>query len=103
MEERISDLRQTLAAKLFHPRVFIVHCAVFINMLLCPVDSSLVWLTEVVLLGSTDARLTELSLTEETRTLLELALGSSRGLAGGIWQKMEEYSHSKGTCVCLCL
>ncbi|XP_063334410.1 probable E3 ubiquitin-protein ligase HERC1 isoform X1 [Pelmatolapia mariae] len=58
-------------------------------------DSSMTWLTEVVLLGSTDARLTELSLTEETRTLLELALGSSRGLAGGIWQKMEDYAHGK--------
>lgn len=61
------------------------------------------WLTEVVLLGSTDARLTELSLSEETRTLLELALGSSRGLAGGIWQKMEDYAHGKGTCACLCV
>lgn len=61
------------------------------------------WLTEVVLLGSTDARLTELSLTEETRTLLELALGSSRGLAGGIWQKLEDYAHGKGTGACLCL
>uniref|UniRef100_UPI0037E82BA5 probable E3 ubiquitin-protein ligase HERC1 n=1 Tax=Semicossyphus pulcher TaxID=241346 RepID=UPI0037E82BA5 len=58
-------------------------------------DSSMAWLTEVVLLGSSDARLAELSLNEETRTLLELALGSSRGAAGELWQKMEEYAHSK--------
>ncbi|KAI3361765.1 hypothetical protein L3Q82_002108 [Scortum barcoo] len=58
-------------------------------------DSSMAWLTEVVLLGSSDARLAELSLNEETRMLLELALGSSRGPAGGLWQKMEEYAHSK--------
>lgn len=65
---------------------------------LYPVDSSLAWLTEVVLLGSGDARLAELSLNEETKTLLELALGHSRGLAGGLWQKMEEYAHSTGEC-----
>uniref|UniRef100_A0A671VH49 HECT-type E3 ubiquitin transferase n=1 Tax=Sparus aurata TaxID=8175 RepID=A0A671VH49_SPAAU len=58
-------------------------------------DSSMVWLTEVVLLGSSDARLAELSVNEETRTLLELALGSSRGTAGGLWRKMEEYARSK--------
>ncbi|XP_056259323.1 probable E3 ubiquitin-protein ligase HERC1 isoform X5 [Seriola aureovittata] len=58
-------------------------------------DSSMAWLTEVVLLGSSDARLAELNLNEETRTLLELALGSSRGPASGLWQKMEEYAHSK--------
>ncbi|XP_042364650.1 probable E3 ubiquitin-protein ligase HERC1 isoform X3 [Plectropomus leopardus] len=58
-------------------------------------DSSMAWLTEVVLLGSSDARLAELSLTAETRTLLELALGSSRGPAGGLWRNMEEYAHSK--------
>ncbi|XP_040914288.1 probable E3 ubiquitin-protein ligase HERC1 isoform X4 [Toxotes jaculatrix] len=58
-------------------------------------DSSMAWLTEVVLLGSSDARLAELSVNEETRTLLELALGSSRGTAGGLWRKMEEYAHSK--------
>lgn len=54
------------------------------------------WLTEVVLLGSIDARLTELSVNEETKTLLELALGPSRGAALKLWQKMEEYAHSKG-------
>lgn len=59
------------------------------------------WLTEVVLQGSTDARLAELSLNEETKTLLELALGSSRGPAGGLRQKMEEYAHSKGACFCV--
>ncbi|KAM9841857.1 putative E3 ubiquitin-protein ligase HERC1 [Aulostomus maculatus] len=58
-------------------------------------DASMAWLTEVVLLGSTDSRLAELSLNEETKTLLELALGSSRGPAGGLWQKMEEYALSK--------
>ncbi|XP_034565879.1 probable E3 ubiquitin-protein ligase HERC1 isoform X2 [Notolabrus celidotus] len=58
-------------------------------------NSCMAWLTEVVLLGSTDARLAELSLNEDTRTLLELALGSSRGAAGCLWQKMEEYAHSK--------
>uniref|UniRef100_A0A7N6A8Y1 HECT-type E3 ubiquitin transferase n=1 Tax=Anabas testudineus TaxID=64144 RepID=A0A7N6A8Y1_ANATE len=39
--------------------------------------------------------LAEISVNEETRTLLELALGSSRGLAGGQWRKMEDYAHSK--------
>ncbi|XP_053195611.1 probable E3 ubiquitin-protein ligase HERC1 [Scomber japonicus] len=58
-------------------------------------DSSMAWLTEVALLGSSDSRLAELSLSEETRTLLELALGSSRGSAGGLWRKMEEYALSK--------
>uniref|UniRef100_A0AAQ5YVK1 HECT-type E3 ubiquitin transferase n=1 Tax=Amphiprion ocellaris TaxID=80972 RepID=A0AAQ5YVK1_AMPOC len=62
-------------------------------------ESSMAWLTEVVLLGSSDARLAELNLTEETRTLLELALGSSRGPAASLWWKMEEYAHTKGTCV----
>ncbi|KAF0031589.1 hypothetical protein F2P81_016144 [Scophthalmus maximus] len=61
----------------------------------CLGDSSMAWLTEVVLLGSSDARLAELSLNEETRSLLELALGSSRGAASALWQKMEEYAHSK--------
>lgn len=60
------------------------------------------WLTEVVLLGSSDSRLAELSLNEETRTLLELALGSSRGAAGDLWQKMEEYALSKGTVTPVC-
>ncbi|KAM9306994.1 putative E3 ubiquitin-protein ligase HERC1 [Pholidichthys leucotaenia] len=58
-------------------------------------DSSIAWLTEVVLLGSTDSRAVDLNVSEETRTLMELALGSSRGLAGGLWQKMEEYAHSR--------
>ncbi|KAE8284964.1 putative E3 ubiquitin-protein ligase HERC1 [Larimichthys crocea] len=58
-------------------------------------DSNMVWLTEVVLLGSSDARLAELNLNEETRTLLELALGTSTGPASALWRKMEEYAHSK--------
>lgn len=57
------------------------------------------WLTEVVLLGNSDAQQTELSLTEDTRTLLELALGSTRGLAGVLWWKMEEYALSKGNLI----
>ncbi|KAF7670462.1 hypothetical protein LDENG_00124780 [Lucifuga dentata] len=58
-------------------------------------DSGMAWLTEVVLLGSSDARLAELSLSEETSTLLELALGSSREPARGLRQKMEEYAHTR--------
>ncbi|XP_040012788.1 probable E3 ubiquitin-protein ligase HERC1 isoform X4 [Xiphias gladius] len=58
-------------------------------------DSSMAWLTEAVLLGCSDARLPELTVNEETRTLLELALGSSRGPASGLRRKMEEYAHSK--------
>ncbi|KAM4527576.1 putative E3 ubiquitin-protein ligase HERC1 isoform 4-T4 [Odontesthes bonariensis] len=58
-------------------------------------DSSMTWMTEMVLLGSSDARLAELSVTEDTRTLLELSLGSTRGLAGVLWWKMEEYAQSK--------
>ena len=73
------------------------------HVLLCPADSSMAWLTEVVLLGSSDARLAELSLSEETRTLLELAMGSSRGPAAGLWRKLEEYAHSKGTLTFTCL
>lgn len=66
-------------------------------IMLHPVDSSMAWLTEVVLVGSSDTRLAEMSVNEETKTLLELALGSSRGIAGGLWHNMEEYAHSKGT------
>ncbi|XP_014842886.1 PREDICTED: probable E3 ubiquitin-protein ligase HERC1 isoform X1 [Poecilia mexicana] len=58
-------------------------------------DSTMAWLTEVVLLGNSDARQMELNLTEDSRTLLELALGSTRGLAGVMWWKMEEYALSK--------
>lgn len=61
------------------------------------------WLTEVVLLGSSDARVAELSVSEDTSTLLELALGSSREPAGGLWRKMKDYAFSRGTvCVCVC-
>ena len=73
------------------------------HVMFCPVDSSMAWLTELVLLGSSDARLAELSLNEETRTLLELALGSSRGTAGGLWRNMEAYANSKGTLFSICL
>ncbi|KAM9735318.1 putative E3 ubiquitin-protein ligase HERC1 isoform 6-T7 [Menidia menidia] len=58
-------------------------------------ETSMTWLTEMVLLGSSDARLAELSVTEDTRTLLELVLGSNRGLAGVIWWKMEEFAQNK--------
>uniref|UniRef100_UPI003AAEB7BA probable E3 ubiquitin-protein ligase HERC1 n=1 Tax=Centroberyx gerrardi TaxID=166262 RepID=UPI003AAEB7BA len=58
-------------------------------------DSGIAWLTEVVLLGSSDARLAELSLSEETNTLLELALGSSREPASGLWRKMKDYASSR--------
>ncbi|XP_029920656.1 probable E3 ubiquitin-protein ligase HERC1 isoform X2 [Myripristis murdjan] len=59
-------------------------------------DSGMAWLTEVVLLGSSsDARLAELSLSDETNTLLELALGSSSEPANGLWQRMKEYACSR--------
>nr|XP_015798394.2 probable E3 ubiquitin-protein ligase HERC1 isoform X1 [Nothobranchius furzeri] len=58
-------------------------------------DSTMSWLTEIVLLGTSDARQAELNLTEDTRTLLDLALGSTRGHAGVLWWKMEEFAHSK--------
>lgn len=58
----------------------------------------MMWLTEVVLLGTNNVRQLELPLTEENRTLLELALGSTRGRAGVLWWKMEEYANSKGIC-----
>ncbi|XP_061589686.1 probable E3 ubiquitin-protein ligase HERC1 isoform X2 [Cololabis saira] len=58
-------------------------------------DSCMTWLTEVVLVGGSDARISELNLTQDSRTLLELALGSTRGPAGGLWRKMEEYANSK--------
>lgn len=58
-------------------------------------DSRMVWLTEEVLLGASDTRLTELNLSEESRTLLELALGSSKGAAVSLWQNLEEYALSR--------
>ncbi|XP_057674688.1 probable E3 ubiquitin-protein ligase HERC1 isoform X1 [Corythoichthys intestinalis] len=58
-------------------------------------DSSMAWLTETVVLGGSDARLTELSLNQESLALLEVALGSSRGTAGYLLQKMEEYMLSR--------
>ncbi|KAM3873957.1 putative E3 ubiquitin-protein ligase HERC1 [Diretmus argenteus] len=58
-------------------------------------DSDMTWLTEVVLLGSNDARLAELSLSEDSNTLLELALGSSREPASGLWRRMKDYACSR--------
>lgn len=56
----------------------------------------MVWLTEVVLLGSSDTRLTEFNLNAETKILLELVLGFSKGAAVSLWQNFEEYAHSRG-------
>uniref|UniRef100_A0AAV2IR35 RCC1-like domain-containing protein n=1 Tax=Knipowitschia caucasica TaxID=637954 RepID=A0AAV2IR35_KNICA len=57
--------------------------------------SNMVWLTEEVLLGASENRMTEFSLSEETRVLLELALGSDKGVALSLWQNLEEYAHSR--------
>lgn len=59
-------------------------------------DSAMNWLTEAVLLGCGDARLADLHLSEESATLLDLALGSSREPASGLWRKMKEYAVSRG-------
>ncbi|KAK7896525.1 hypothetical protein WMY93_021850 [Mugilogobius chulae] len=58
-------------------------------------DSSMVWLTEEVLLGASETMLTEFNLSEEIRILLELALGSNKGAALSLWQNLEEYAHSR--------
>ncbi|XP_061887279.1 probable E3 ubiquitin-protein ligase HERC1 isoform X3 [Entelurus aequoreus] len=58
-------------------------------------DTSMAWLTEAVILGGCDSRLAELSLNQETLTLLEVALGYSRGAAGCLLQNMEEYALSR--------
>uniref|UniRef100_A0A8C7IFA5 HECT-type E3 ubiquitin transferase n=1 Tax=Oncorhynchus kisutch TaxID=8019 RepID=A0A8C7IFA5_ONCKI len=58
-------------------------------------DSSTSWLTEAVLLGCPDAKLADLCLSEENSMLMELALGSSREPAGGLWRKMKEYAISR--------
>ncbi|KAI4901439.1 hypothetical protein NFI96_014722 [Prochilodus magdalenae] len=58
-------------------------------------DLAMGWLTEAVLLGCGDARLADLQLSEENATLVELALGSSREPAGGLWRKMKEYANSR--------
>ena len=60
-------------------------------------DYDVKWLTEAVLLGSSEVRLTELNLAEDTSTLLELALGSSREPACTLWHKMMDYAFSRGT------
>ncbi|XP_053543730.1 probable E3 ubiquitin-protein ligase HERC1 isoform X7 [Ictalurus punctatus] len=58
-------------------------------------DSATSRLTEAVLLGCGDARLADLHLSEENATLLDLALGSSREPASGLWRKMKEYAVSR--------
>ncbi|KAF7696652.1 hypothetical protein HF521_005070 [Silurus meridionalis] len=58
-------------------------------------DSAMSWLTEAVLLGCGDARLADLHFSEENGALLELALGSSREPASGLWRKMKEYAVSR--------
>ncbi|XP_062868147.1 probable E3 ubiquitin-protein ligase HERC1 [Trichomycterus rosablanca] len=58
-------------------------------------DSAMNWLTEAVLLSCGDARLADLHLSEEDLTLLELALGSSREPAGGLWRRLKEYATSR--------
>ncbi|XP_051907348.1 probable E3 ubiquitin-protein ligase HERC1 isoform X3 [Hippocampus zosterae] len=55
-------------------------------------DSCMAWLTEAVLLGGSDSRLSELGLNQESLMLLEVALGSTRGPAGCLLQKMEDYA-----------
>ncbi|XP_036385733.1 probable E3 ubiquitin-protein ligase HERC1 isoform X2 [Megalops cyprinoides] len=58
-------------------------------------DSAMAWLTEAVLLGSADARLGELNVSEENGTLIELALGVAREPASGLWRRMKEYAVSR--------
>lgn len=58
-------------------------------------DSSIAWLTEEVLLGTSEARQTEFNLSEETQILLELALGSNKGAALSLWKNLEEYTRSR--------
>ncbi|KAJ8286644.1 hypothetical protein GJAV_G00041500 [Gymnothorax javanicus] len=58
-------------------------------------DSTLAWLTEAVLLGCADARLGELTVSEESGALMELALGVSREPASGLWRRMKEYAVSR--------
>ncbi|XP_029108431.1 probable E3 ubiquitin-protein ligase HERC1 isoform X2 [Scleropages formosus] len=58
-------------------------------------DSTMNWLTEAILLGCTDARLCNLNLSEETGRLVELALGTSRQPASGLWRRMKEYAVSR--------
>ncbi|KAL4617326.1 putative E3 ubiquitin-protein ligase HERC1 [Arapaima gigas] len=58
-------------------------------------DSTMNWLTEAILLGCTDARLSDLNLSEETGRLIELALGASRPPASGLWRRMKEYAISR--------
>ncbi|XP_076139905.1 putative E3 ubiquitin-protein ligase HERC1 isoform X8 [Alosa pseudoharengus] len=53
------------------------------------------WLTEAILLGCPDARLADLGLSEEGTMLVDLALGSGREPASGLWRKMKEYAISR--------
>ncbi|XP_066501303.1 probable E3 ubiquitin-protein ligase HERC1 isoform X2 [Hoplias malabaricus] len=70
-------------------------------------DLAMGWLTEAVLLGCGDVRLADLHLSEENTKLVELALGSPREPAGGLWRKMKEYAASRdwdgGTALGDCL
>lgn len=68
----------------------------FPSLWLFPADSTMNWLTEAVLLGCGDARLADLHLSDENATLLDLALGSLREPASGLWRKMKEYAVSRG-------
>ncbi|KAJ8338960.1 hypothetical protein SKAU_G00357460 [Synaphobranchus kaupii] len=58
-------------------------------------DSTMAWLTEAVLLGSADAKLGDLNVSEENGTLIELALGVAREPASGLWRRMKEYAVSR--------
>ncbi|KAI7795921.1 putative E3 ubiquitin-protein ligase HERC1-like [Triplophysa rosa] len=58
-------------------------------------DWAMGWLTEAVFMGCGDVRLSELRLSEENTTLVELALGSPREPAGALWRKMKEYAASR--------
>ncbi|TRY98659.1 hypothetical protein DNTS_005902 [Danionella cerebrum] len=52
-------------------------------------------LTEAVFMGCGDVRLAELPLSEESTTLVELALGSTREPASALWRKMKDYAASR--------
>ncbi|KAI1904845.1 hypothetical protein AGOR_G00009860 [Albula goreensis] len=58
-------------------------------------DCAMAWLTEAVLMGSTDAKLGDLNVSEDNATLIELALGIPREPASGLWRRMKEYAVSR--------
>lgn len=60
------------------------------------VDFTMNWLTEAVLSGHTDTRLCELNVSEENGRLIELALGTPRQPASGLWRRMKEFAVSRG-------